>query len=315
MLDRLQDYFIPAFQLPLALVFLVGWLIGGAYLLRKGAQKNTERQLRTISMGRCVGIMLVSGVLGSLAGMMVLGIGVLLYQVVESKPFVMLFALLAGMMMLGMGFLSINMQIKLPVKRAWSIAWKPLFATVGLMVLVGIAALVPARSMVMRGAARNEAMMNLGAIKQGMKQYVNIFGYPDTLDNLLVIGDWMKESTLRNKIRPDLEVAYFYYPPDIELAKTDPNNAMLAVSYVAHEGDGRVVMSFNKRITWLTDDEFTALLAMPINAAFAEKLAEAEAELATTSGHLAPPARRQALPLPVQPEPELPLDMPAASGE
>jgi hypothetical protein len=293
MLERLQFYIVPALQIPLVLVFVVGWLVGGAYLLRKAARKNPERELRTISMARCVGIMLLAGVLGAMAGMMVLGIGVLLYQMVGSKALVAGFGLLGLLMMLGMGFLAVSMQIKHPAKRVWSIAWKPLVGTIVLLAVVAVAGFLPARSFVMRGAARNRAMLNLGVIKQGMQQYVKkvFFRYPDRLESLLVIGDWMNEKALRNELRPDLEVAYFYCPPDIEQAEANPTKTLLAVSYAADDVDGRAIMIWgNRSIDWLDDKDFAELLAHPTNARFAEELAKAEANLDVTSGHVTPGA-------------------------
>jgi hypothetical protein len=288
MLERLQYYLIPALQIPLLLAFLVGWLIGGAYLLQKAARKYPQRELRTISMGKCAVAMFITGLLALLAGVMVMAIGVLFYQETESKVLIGVFAVIALIVMVMMGVLSINMQLRCSLKDSWTIGQRPLFGTMALLIVVVVAGFLPARARVMSGARRNVVLQQMKRINGAMRTYANQigWGYPDTLENLLILQEEINEKTLKHPLRPELDVAFFYWPPSIEAAQENPAQAILAVSYAGKGNDGRAVMLYGGKIDWLSDAECKALLAEPVNEAFARELAKAEANLDETSGHV-----------------------------
>ena len=276
----IQDFLLPQLQLSLMLLFLVGWIGGGGWLLNRAMRKRVGR--RKARLPRAMGAVTAAGVGGAFAG----GIVFVFVRVIGDRldvPLAIPGAILGGLTMIGAAVLVLYAMLGLSGKETLKAAGPALVFVLALAVLVvavgGIPAVMIRRTRLRQEAARDQMRqlaLAMDSFQRAQSQQESPL--PENL-KILVETERLAEGHLRSQGAPGKETGIFYHP--IDPASIPENRTVpIACEFGPHHGGRAVLFVVNSdplkfEPYWYETEQFNALLAEPDNKAFAEAFAEA----------------------------------------
>ncbi|MBS3735336.1 MAG: hypothetical protein KGY99_10505 [Phycisphaerae bacterium] len=260
--------FLYAWQLPLVLVFLVGWIWGGGYLLHR-ALRNTSDAGRA-ALSRCLTAIFLAGLGGAVGG----GVLFLLVQRIAQSPGhkpIVLPAVVGGLAALGLAYLVIFAMFTLSAGRTLRAVALPMGAVVALAALVGTACGVPAWYIRQGQLTRDRTLFKLDVLYKAVEGYRRRNDAPPPSLQALVDAGAIAPQHLRSPTLPDREVGFFYLPQSAEAVEDARRETIVICAIAAHDGQ-RAVCYADGRTEWLDEAGFQRRLGDEPNKAFAEAL-------------------------------------------
>ncbi len=267
----LREYLF-TWHLLIILVFFVGWLSVGTYLLR---WMVCRRDLKSrITAGKCFGICMFSGMAGVASGAVLFA---LLY-VIGSRAEVNLripAAVVGGLSLLAVNFLVISAMLDLPAGATFKVASLPIAAIIiwglALAVPTAVIAYITSQENVKRRICRK----NLSYVYKALKSYQDNFGRSAQGLGELVEGNFLNEINRKCPAAMDKEVGYFYFP--ILIPPKPGSDQLLMCDFSSNrKAEGRMVLFTNNLARWYSNEGFKRIVSLEQNTAFAEALVEAE---------------------------------------
>jgi len=276
-LTNFQVYFHP-WQLPLIYLFVLGWLVGGAYLLRRSAILRGIRHPRKVSFTRCAKIIFLTVVIGAVCAVVIF----FLFRTISlatGSNLTYLGVAIGFLTFLVVCALAINAYFSLSVGEGATVAWLPVGAIVLLGIILGLVAFIPARLLWMKDLQRIRTTQNLALIRRALMAYErHYYRLPDRLQELSIAGH-LPEEILVSPLRPHWPVGYFYRPL-VPPPPGDDRPRLVACSYLNPQyGDGRAMYFSNGLCRWCDAHRVETVLKDEVNAEFATVLRTAESAL------------------------------------
>lgn len=280
MLAAASDYF-QIWHIPLIVVFLFGWIVGGGYLVQVVVGKKTERRKYTLGQGILVSFL--SGAGGGFAAMALYMIGKTIFPP-EPDPMKLPICwpgLVAGVIgYLVVSFLVLFSMHKLSVSETLSASIIPLGAPLALGILIAWVAFIFTNPIVI---AKREHVENikktarvLGTIYKTLEQTTLRTGRaPETLEEL-VEKSVLEKKSIQSPVNPQGRGFFF----NGGRTTNDPDSRRILIcDYVENFGNkGRTVLYANRDIKFLTPEAFLTLLSQTENQKFSKALQAAESK-------------------------------------
>jgi hypothetical protein len=277
MLAAAADYF-QVWQLPVILVLIVGWLVGGGYLFLLGLRNVTES--KRVKFGRGILLSFLSGLIGAMAGVALLWLGQVLLPPTGKFPISKWGVGMASLGYLFMGYFIVFAMNKLSAKETLRLSAPPLLATlIGGGIILGTCAWFAHKSVIIDRryeGYKGETMIRLDRIYRTIERR----GPSKPPENLQVLVEekLVQEDAIKSPAKPK-GPGFFYVPSPLDLRRTEENKKILACDYRANFGDrGRTVLFTDGSLRFYQPSGFARLLRDPDNQAFAEALKQAEGE-------------------------------------
>ncbi|NBB95003.1 MAG: hypothetical protein GVY16_04605 [Planctomycetes bacterium] len=277
-LAAMNDY-LRLWQLPLFGVFLFGWLVGGGYLFHHTLSMRVKTR-KGVPFGRGVLISLLSGMAGALAGAVLYKVGAVTMPPAPPAPGeppvpISILGVILGIIGYAVvAWLVVFAMMKLSAGQVLSASLRPIGATIGLAIAIGLGCAIPAARQVKRERAQFELMrQNMEHMKALYRWiYRRAEGEPVATLAQLKTYPGFDETLLKNPARPDMDIGYFYHPSPSTRLQPDPTPGLLMTDYAnTYAGmDERIVLYNNGEIKQLNDAAFQIELNDPVNAEFAE---------------------------------------------
>jgi hypothetical protein len=277
----LQVYINPVdfpWQIPLLLIALAGWLLGGPWLLKLALSR--QGLLGKFKFPNLMLHMLLAGLAGGAVGAAVFFLIIAIGQA-GNATLTIPAAIAALPAALVTAYLILYAMLDLPLAKAMSAGTLPLVAVIALGAAMIVACALPADAA--RQEERNQALCRkqLTAINGQIVGVKMLSGQvPPSLEYLLEKGALAPKDLLCPSC-PGLKIAYFYFPPqkiDTQTARSRETSFELRLCDFAdnHKRTGRNILTSDGQAQWIKEPDFQALLTKPENIAFAKALAEAE---------------------------------------
>lgn len=270
-LDYLQHWW----WAPAIILWVVGWLVGGAWLLRRSIGRRRPNGRPAIA--KCM----LASFCGGLSGLVAGGVFFKLFEALGSAADAdwTILALIVGALAAISGFTIIVYAIFALSARQTLLSIAPVVGGLALLTAVIVAAAgVPAyyatRAERRREAARQKLIVlyhvlvaeQTAALRAGTPRQQAV---PQDLSNVIQQVDPI---ILRSPGRPGEEVGVFYLPPSEPLATGA--REWIAAELGSHDG-GRAALRADGYAAWFSQKDFAGLMSEPENARFAEALREA----------------------------------------
>jgi len=262
-------------QLPLLLLYVCAWLIGGTYLTRWALRRHAGVPRSKATMARSFRVNFLSGGAGNVGAGTVLLFFMLLCQRGETvqKGWAIVGVVLAPVVMLGMSWL-VQMNIL-------SVAPKVLgrmvcVTTVPLLVLMGILGAgtwVKARQTRMENVGLARCEKNLRNLNKHLSRWANLrLSVPAPDLETIVDGVNVRPEQLRCPGSHSDRPGYLYVSVPDERQNPDNRTSKLRLADRRGNHPGRrVVVYADNRTDVIREEEFQRLLELPENAAMREK--------------------------------------------
>ena len=277
-IDLLRPYAYGWMLLPLA-VLVVGWLLGGGYLLQRRLHKLLD-QRRPPRLGDCVLSIFLAGAAGLFSAATVLFLFYAVAVQLEAKWLAIPGSLISLMALLALSFLVIFARHGLTLRQSLAVATPPILAVLGLTIVLGVPTGTLSYWLNQREKARNESIARLLRIYSAIEDsYERRFSQtPKTLQAIADTGD-IDARYLASPNSPDRAIGYFYFPRRIRsVPSSDRGEQIIACEFAdCTAGAGRVALLLNRECHWYSPEQFQALLDKPDNVEFAKALHKAEA--------------------------------------
>lgn len=266
MLAAASDYtFI--WQLPLVLIFLFGWIVGGGALFHRALSPHlTKKKKKTFLHG--VFISLVSGTVAGIGGMIAMFVGSEFLP--KSGPVSIIALILAGVVLWVVWYLVVYAMHDLPGKLTMKLAWVPITSVFLLGAVVATACAVPAYRLRMEQVEMQRragmGLQNLSMIYGALRGYPSQ-GAPKSLEELIE-KELIEDGMIKNPLDPDRAVGFFYFPQPIN-RRIEKKEMILACSYSIDEAP-RLVLLMGGEVASMGEGSFESYLERPENKAFAE---------------------------------------------
>ena len=162
------QHYLYWWQLPLLGIFIVGWLLGGGYLLLRSMAKQPLNP--PAKLPRCIGAAVLAGLAGLFAGSVLYTLLATIGRGLELNlgP---LGAIVAVAAMIAVGYLVIYAMFNLPFGNVLRAAGPAIFGTILLAVVIGAAAAIPARYATQAKRRRERAIHHLQRIHRAILMY------------------------------------------------------------------------------------------------------------------------------------------------
>ncbi|MHC4715544.1 MAG: hypothetical protein ACYS5V_01105 [Planctomycetota bacterium] len=268
----MQGY-IRAWQLPLFLLYLCLWLIGGTYVVRWALQRFAELPRSKATMARSFRVNFLSGSAAHLAAAALMAFFLALGFTRGPKHWAFVGIALAPVAMFAMAWLvqwnvlSVSSKVLLRIVCATTL---PLVAA---LAVLGVGTGVVARQQHMHSLGMIRCELNLKTLNASLDQYaIRRPGSVAPRLETLVDGTTIKDAHLRCPGRKSDQPGYLYAPtPD------DPEDTkkIRLCDRRGNHGDTRLLIFADDRFARVKEEEFLRLLALPENAEM-RKLAEAD---------------------------------------
>ena len=265
------DY--PLWQLPLMALFLVGWLLGGAYLIQRLFKAHTTR--RTSAYAHCVKVSFLSGGAAWLAAGAVY---VLIITIAEryDTTYNYLGLIPAVLTAVAMFYLVLHASFDLPM----SVVAPRSGIVVGAIILLGLAVAIgvflPAQSLLIRQVRRNKSVTNVFRINAAVDKYEKAFAKPPSSLGALVDSNTIEPRDLQCPSVPDRKIGYFYLPVPT-LAREQKGDKLRLCEFTTDETKpGRIVLFATGQVLRTGPADFERLLGLEDNRLFAEKFRQAD---------------------------------------
>ncbi len=267
----------PQWQLPLFALLVVGWLIGGGYLIHRLYSPHVSRQQRGLGRG------ILASLLGGGAGLFAVGACLMLFKSIGTWLDAKLTVpglLVGGVAGAGMFLIVLYALYAISPRQVFGRGAIVLAALLLFGGGVGAGIFLPARPMYLQQVRRSLSRDRLASIEQSIQIYIGRHAMPpDTLEDLVADGllskDFLRSPADRE---PRRSVGYFILPRT-PLVR-DNETPILRGAELSHEDTsvGRVVSYANTEVVWLQAAEFEEVLSRSENRRFAEAFRKADAE-------------------------------------
>lgn len=268
MLAAVSDYtFI--WQLPLVLIFLFGWIVGGGVLFHRALSPHlTKKKKKTLFHG--VFVSLASGTVAGIGAIIGLFAGSVLLPKMLDSPVPIGALILSGLLLWIVWYLVVYAMHDLPGKLTIKLAWKPITSVFLLGLVVVTACAVPAYRIRMKQVETERdgriGLQNLSLIYGALRGYPSQEA-PKSLQEL-VEKELLEEETIRNPLDPDRAVGFFYFRQPIN-RRTENKERIVACSYPLEDAP-RLVLLMGGEVRSMGEGSFESYLKRPVNKAFAE---------------------------------------------
>jgi len=265
----------PLWQLPLMALFLVGWLLGGGYLIQRLFKPHSTR--RTSAYGRCVRVSFLSGGAAWLAAGAVYFLIITIAKLYDTtyNYLGLIPAILIAMVMF---YLVLHASFNLPT----SVVVTRSGIVVGAILLLGLAVaagvFLPAQALLLGQVRRNRSVTKVFRIKEAVLEYEKACAkVPSTL-GALVDSNMLEPRDLRCPSVPDRKIGYFYLPtPSVGRdEQKDPEKLRLCEFTSEETKAGRIVLFANGEVRRTVPADFERVLGLEYNRLFAEKFRQAD---------------------------------------
>lgn len=265
----------PTWQLPQMALFLVGWLLGGGYLIQRLFKPHLTRH--TSAYGRCVQASVLSG------GAAWVAAGVVYFLVITiadryDTTYNYLGLIPAVLTAVVMFYLVLHASFELPMSVIVPRGGIVIGAILLLGLAVGAGVFLPARSLFIRQVRRGQSVTIVYRINGGIDAYEKAFAkVPSTLE-ALVDSNMIQASDLRCPSVPGREIGYFYLPPrSLERGEQKIPETLRLCEFTNEETKpGRVVLFTSGEVLRTGPADFERLLSLKDNDSFAKKFREAD---------------------------------------
>lgn len=275
MLGRLQEY-LYLWQLPFIGAFLLGWVLGGGYLLRGAVRKALPEMRKRITLGRCVLVSILSGAtaLGTAVAVVILvnGLGTKIEADLE------IVGVIAAIPVAGvMAVLAVYATFHLSLAQSVRV----LAPTVGmLLVLGGVLGSVSgvlAYKIHQREVRERTALDNLLRVAQAVSDYdEQALALPPDLKTLYD-GKYLAGRYLRSPSIPGRDVGFLYLPSTWAPGSLSTLKILVCELPPVLSADRRAVMFISGKCILAGEAELQSLLDRPENAELAAALQAAAA--------------------------------------
>lgn len=267
----LKDYW-HIWQLPLFVLLLVGWIVGGGLLLQRGLIKTTGNS--RVKLGKGLTAAFLISLVGGIPAAVVFKAAT---TYVDKIPGVLLGGILGAIVFLLFSYLLIYTMYKISAREALRV-WAPAISVMlALGIAIGLGAGIPAYSMHQKvleiRSAMRESQSDLLEIHEAIRTN-RPQNPPPTLQELVTDGQIDPEFITHSQAGRD--VGYFYHPTRLS-SRAEEQLQILACDWGStHPTGDRMVLFVNGRCEQMSVYAFQPLLDEPVNAEFAEALKQAE---------------------------------------
>jgi hypothetical protein len=257
----------PEFQIPLMLLFVLAWLLGGGALLRRAFREHVPR--RENKLGSFVLASLLAGAALVFAVGAILSLATALQDRLEMDIVLYAGALLGLLVGALMFFLVVYARFNLPAGTILGGAAPALGAIMLAGILIGGAVIAIGRPEHLETFRRQASINNLYRINAGIRAFEDKQGrLPKTLTELRDKSDLVQAEDLVWPGLKDRKIGYFYLPIGTESEQS--RKLRLCEFDHAQSDAGRVVSYANEDVLWISDAQFQKVLALEENQRFAE---------------------------------------------
>ena len=265
-------------QLPIAALFVAGWILGGGWLLRTAARKSSSAKVRRITLVRCCQLSFLSGTFGMGAAAVVLATFMGLSKL-TGLPLMRVGLVLGAVVGVLVAWLVFFAALPVTARESLALAAKPMAAVGALAVLLGAGAYFPALRDVGKNYHYHKTVSNLVEICRALDAYYGDYGImPDRLEQL-VENELISADSLVSRINPHLPVGYFYVSPGRKKANPPPMQLVVVSLASKRYPDGRAALFIDGTLKWYRGHDADPFLAEDVNASFAAALRRVEANL------------------------------------
>ena len=273
--DHVNKYLF-LWQAPLAVICIVGWLLGGGYLLMVSLKKQTDA--KRVQLGRCV----LASMLAGGGGLFGAGAFFILITSIGKHAHISLTWLalpVAVIAMLATAYVVLYSMFDLSAGGTLRLAIRPLLGIAAMVVIIGVPTGMISLSIGRGELARNSTAMRLQIVYHaGIKPYQQRHQKLPPNLAVLVEENHIKATDLAHQLSEN-DVGFFYVPYRVnsDPAK-NPTKKIIACSIGHKTSKGRAVLQADGVAYWASKADLDRSLQEPVNKAFAEKLAEAESK-------------------------------------
>ena len=271
MLAGIRDY-THGWQLLIGLAYLVAWLVAGSILMQRALRRIAKLPGSKTSPGRCFTLNALAGGLGLAAAMAIVGLFLVAALRTERRAWALPGVVLAMVAMPVMFWAVLLNLLRLPGRTVWRITAATAGPILGMLVLAGLGAALPAWYMRQPELKRLACVRRLRKIERALLQYAvrNVGTEAPSLRSLLAM-----RSPGSAAIHPD-DLAcpaaaqggeYLYVPRASR--EPSPDRIWVCDRHPYHRGQ-RVVLLADGRIIACDERTFRLLLARPENAELRE---------------------------------------------
>jgi hypothetical protein len=256
-----QEY-IYVWHLPFIALFLVGWVVGGGFVLRWSLRrKAVEIPGRKIRLGRCIRDSFLAGLGGGFAGVVAFSLVYFIGQRMDAELVIPGAAL---------GLVSLVMMTYLVFVAMYDMPWRRLVSaatpTVGVIVLlggiVGVAGGVPAYYATAEKREEDVCRNHLSLIRAlAERSAAYTKNRPASLQELLDKKVVTNPDLLRCPAQPGNPAGYAY----VCLKPDASKKSILACDARPVHNGGRMVILLSGECQWFSEKEFQDLLNRPEN--------------------------------------------------
>lgn len=264
------DYLF-SWQIPLILLYVAVWLIGGTYLTRWALARMTELPRRKRTLARSLRLNFFTAGSGLTALVIVAGaFGILAGRAEGHKVAIAVVGLLLGVpAMLATAWAVGMVMLDLPVKTWLGITGATTGALLAFLVLLVAGACLPARSQRLTKLEQNWCEANLHELRAALNRHGTLGPEAATLEELMMKGRCGPE-VLRCPANPNRPQGYLYVPsPQAERDAGASDQIRVCDRRENHSG-WRMVLYTDGRVEVVGEDRFGELLKLPENAKMAE---------------------------------------------
>ncbi len=273
-------------HLPLFLLFIAAWLIGGGYLLARRVAKANER--RHPEIGKGVLHMLLAGGAAAIA----MAVFYFLLKSIENAaggPVRAIGMAPAALLSLAIGYAVLFAIYDFKAWQLIKIASPAIGAVLAVSAIIAAVAYLPTRASRVEKGRKDRSEGNLRLISKAIQVYEDFAGGrpPKSLEMLtseITMGSLKKQplltpTHLQSPFIGEGKTGFFYLPvPRV----TERTTKRLIVCEYSHSRSsiGRAVMFANNEVRAVPEGEFQSLLADPQNAEFAKAFRAKDAAVA-----------------------------------
>lgn len=279
MLAAASDY-IQLWQVPIIMLFVFGWLVGGGFAFHHYLSKYTERKVK---LGKGILVSFLAGLTGVILGFLAYKVGQLLLpppKDLDAIPISWLGLLLALVFYLLSSYLVVYAMFSLHAGEIFSAS----VPAIGGVVLLAAVLFIPTGYFANRQVKEKRQQEKMQALTQ--QNMINIFSglrrrpndLPTRLEELLKL-EGFDAAYLKSPANDTREIAFFYHRPKNGLLRAEEGeeDKILLCDYKGNlQGGVRAVMFMNGKTVILLEEIFQGILNKPINEDFAKALRVAE---------------------------------------
>ena len=270
MLAGPADYLF-SWQIPLILLYVAVWLIGGTYLTHWALARMTELPRRKRTSARSLRLNFFTTGSGLTALTIVAGsFGVLAGRAEGHKATIAVVGLSLGVpAMFGTAWAVGMVMLDLPVKTWLRITGVTTGALLAFLALLVAGAFLPARSQRLTKHQQDRCRSNLYELQAALNRHSTLGPEAVTLEELVMKGRCGPE-VLRCPANPNRPQGYLYAPSPQAERDTGASDKIRVCDHRKNHSGCRMVLYTDGRVEVVNEDRFSELLELLENAEMAE---------------------------------------------